>query len=676
MEYRLPASAMDERSETVRATESSESILRWTGYWKLALLAGATWVLTILAFTLDHAFGASAGVIVGLYAAAYLTGGALATRAAIEDLLSRTVNVDLLMVLAAIGAATIDAWAEGAVLLALFSTSNALEHHALRRTRNAVQALMDLSPDEATLVTDEGERVVHVSQLGVGDIVLIRPGEKIPADGEVASGSTTVDQAAVTGESMPVNKEAGDPLFAGTVNGSGSVRARVTRLSTDSTLAKIVRLVERAQEQKSKAERFADSFEGPYAAGVILVSILVAIAPMVAGEHPSTAFYRAMTLLVVASPCALVISTPAATLSALATAARNGILVKGGTYLDLVGRVHTVAFDKTGTITVGKLSVTDMAVFGDTTEDMLLSRIAAAEHLSEHPIGAAIVAEATRRNLVPRNPDAFQSIAGMGVTATVDGEPVAIGNEALFASIGMPVPDMVAEAIDAIRRDGRTAMIVGIGSTVQGVIGVADTIRPGVAEVIASLKRLGVARTVMVTGDNRLVAEAIAARVGIDEVHADLLPEQKLDLIERFKRHGKVAMIGDGVNDAPALATADLGIAMGGGGTDVALETADLILMGDDLAKLPFAMGLSRKMRRVVRTNLAFSLSVIVILVLAAMIEGIPLPLGVIGHEGSTIIVVLSSLRLLAYRGTSRQRPVPGPSVIESVPFERPSVAS
>jgi len=676
MERQLPVQAMEERPRIVMDSESPSAFRRWIDYWKLALLAGATWVLTILAFTLDHTLGASASVIVGLYVVAYLTGGTLATRAAIWDLLARTVNVDLLMVLAAIGAATIDAWAEGAVLLALFSTSNALEHHALSRTRNAVRALMDLSPDEANLVTDAGGRVIHVSQLDIGDIVLIRPGEKIPADGEVAFGSTTVDQAAVTGESMPVSKGVGDPLFAGTVNQSGSVHARVTRLSTDSTLAKIVRLVEQAQVQKSKAERFADSFEGPYATGVILISMLVALVPMLAGEDPSTAFYRAMTLLVVASPCALVISTPAATLSAIATAARNGILVKGGTYLELVGAVHTVAFDKTGTITLGKLSVTDLAVFGETTEDVVLARVASAEHLSEHPIGAAIVAEATRRNLPLSDPVGFQSTAGMGVTATVDGELVAIGNEALFASIGMAVPDVVAEAIDTIRRDGRTAMIVGIGSTVNGVIGVADTIRPGVAEVVASLKRLGVARTVMVTGDNRLVAESIAARVGIDEVHADLLPEQKLDLIERFKLQGKVAMIGDGVNDAPALATADLGIAMGGGGTDVALETADLILMGDDLEKLPFAIGLSRKMRRVVRTNLAFSLSVIVVLVLAAMIEGIPLPLGVVGHEGSTIIVVLSSLRLLAYRGSDRDRPVSVPAGVESVPLERPSVAS
>jgi len=632
-----------------RAGNASRSLQRFVSHWRLALAASTTWVSTSAAFALDHLTAAQAPIIVALYALAYLTGGLIAGRAAIADLVDRTVNVDLLMVLAAIGAATLDAWAEGAILLALFATSNALEHHALDRTRNAVRALMELSPDEATVLGDKGERTVPTADLAVGMTILVRPGAKIPADAEVISGASWVDQSAITGESIPVARAAGDSLFAGSVNGSGALQARVSRLSSESTLARIVRLVEEAQSRKSRSERFTDAFEGPYAMGVIAAAFLLAIVPIALGADRSDAFYRAMTLLVVASPCALVISTPAATLSAIANAARNGILVKGGSYLDGIGATTIVAFDKTGTLTHGRPTLTDLRVTGSMSGSEVLQRVASAEHLSEHPIASAIVAVASARGLPLLPVDSFEARPGLGVTAGVAGERIAVGNMALFRDLDIVVPPDIQSTLQALQQQGRTAMLVGDDRRILGVIGVADVVRPEAADVVAALKRLGVRRTVMLTGDNELVATSIARETGIDDVYPELLPEDKLEVITSLQRDGRVLMVGDGVNDAPALAAADLGVAMGIGGTDVALETADMVLVGDDLGKLPFAVGLSRKMRGIIRVNIGFSLAVITVLVLSTLSVGIPLPLGVVGHEGSTIIVVLNGLRLLTY---------------------------
>jgi Cd2+/Zn2+-exporting ATPase len=633
-------------------------VRRWWGQYGLALAAILAWVFLIVAFAVDRLTAAPHWVVVALYVASYLAGGTMATRTALEDLAHRKVNIDLLMVTAAAGAALLNAWAEGAVLLALFSTSNALEFYALRRTRNAVRALMDLSPSEATVIDADGEhRLVPVAALAVGDVILVRPGEKIPADAELTSGTTEVDQAAITGESMPVLKTAGDDVFAGTVNQSGAFRARVNRLSTETTLARIVRLVEEAQSQKSRAERFTDAFEGPYAIGVMVFAALVGIVPILLGADPGDAFYRAMTVLVVASPCALVISTPAATLSAIANAARNGVLVKGGSYLDELGVIDIIAFDKTGTLTVGKPSLTDLVVLDDRPVDVVLTQAASVEHLSEHPIATAIVAAARDRNLPLKRAHDFTTDPGRGVTGQLDSGFVAAGNEALFAAHGIPVETAAVEAAERIRAEGRTAILVGDETGVFGIVGVADQLRPGVAEAIADLKRQGVKRIVMLTGDNVRVGNAIARRVGIDEVYADMQPEQKLAVIEQLRTQGRVAMVGDGVNDAPALASADLGVAMGSGGTDVALETADVVLITGDLGRLQFAVGLSRRMRTIIRVCIGFSLAVIATLATLALTVGIPLPLGVVGHEGSTIIVVLTGLTLLAYRGRGTTLP-------------------
>ncbi len=625
----------------------------WWSRWSTALTAALCWAFLLAAVGIDHLTAASHGVVLFFYAIAYLTGGAFACFAALRDLVvDRHVNVDLLMVTAAIGAATVNAWGEGAVLLALFSSSGALEHHALGRTRRAVRALMELSPDVATLLRPEGEQVVPVETLALDDVVLIRPGERVAVDGVVLDGETAIDQSAITGESMPVAKQTGEVVFAGTINGHGAVQVRVTKLHQENTLSRIIEIVETAQEQKSRTQRFTDAFEGRYAVGVIAVAALIAVgSPLLLGWSFGDAFYRAMTLLVVASPCALVISTPAATLSALANAARHGILFKGSNHLENAGVVQIVAFDKTGTLTEGRPRLTDVVPLSGTgwDEAELLRRVAGVERLSEHPLAASVVAGAEVRGLIPAVATAFRAIPGQGVVAHVAGAELVIGNETLFASLGREIlPDSPTAAVaDRLRAAGKTVMIVGDATGVCGVIGVADTIRPAAPEVIARLKRLGVARTVMLTGDSPRVAEAIAAEVGIDEVYAGLLPEEKLAVVRRLMTEGTVAMIGDGVNDAPALATATLGVAMGAAGTDVALETADVVLMADDLTKLPYAIGLSRRARRTIRQNLAFSLAVIGVLVASALSIGIPLPLGVVGHEGSTVLVVLNGLRLL-----------------------------
>ena len=640
--------------EALSATTTRRSGANEEGVWERWRLVGAAvlcWALLVAAFILDHVAGAPGRVVVPLYILAYIAGGTFATAGALTDLAERHVNVDLLMVTAAVGAAFVDAWAEGAVLLALFSSSNALEHHALGRTQRAVRALMALSPEVATVLrpgTPDGEIEVPVVELTLEDVVLVRPGERVAVDGIVVAGETSIDQSAITGESIPVAKRPGDQVFAGTINGFGAVRVRVTRLAEESTLARIVEIVEQAQEQKSRTQRFAEAFEGRYAVGVIAASALVAaVPPLFFGEAFGDAFYRAMTLLVVASPCALVISTPASTLSALANAARHGILFKGSNHLENVGAVRTVAFDKTGTLTAGHPRLTDVVPFGEWDEAETLRRVAGVERLSEHPLAEAVIAAAHERGLVLAEASEFRALPGQGVRARVEGEELLIGNAPLFEEQGVPLAPGVVAVLDRLHAAGKTTMLVGDARGVRGVLAVADAVRPAAAGVVADLKSLGVERVVMLTGDDRRVADAIATQLGVDEVHAELLPEEKLDVVRGLLRQGTVAMVGDGVNDAPALATATIGVAMGAAGTDVALETADVVLMADDLTKLPYAVALSRRARRVIRQNLAFSLAVIAVLVTAALTVGIPLPLGVVGHEGSTVVVVLNGLRLL-----------------------------
>ncbi len=629
------------------------------GWWQenqLMVMAALTAVFLALGWGLGSLGLISHNVQLFFYVLTYLAGGTFATRTAIEATLHGHIEVDLLMVLAAIGAATIGGWVEGGILLFLFSLGNSLEHFALGRTHRAIRSLMELSPEDALVVRDGVERRIPVEELVVGDVVVVRPSERIPADARVISGESSVDQAPITGESIPVGKLPGDNVFAGTINGHGLLRLSVERVAHESTLAKIIRIVEEARGQKSETQRFTDRFEGTYAIGVIGISALTFLLPMLlfGTDEFHTWFYRAMTLLVVASPCALVISTPASILSALANGARQGILFKGAVYLENAGTITAVAFDKTGTLTLGRPRVTDVVPWQGVDESELMSVAAAVERLSEHPLGTAVVQHAEASGfgtLVDEGEISdLQSMPGRGVRAQVRGRMIRIGNDALFEVDGIALPPALREQADVLREAGKTTMYIFADDQPLGVIGVADVIRPVAPSVIADLHRLGIEKTILLTGDNERAARAIARQVGIDEWRAGLLPEEKLDAIREMQQAGvKVAMVGDGVNDAPALATATLGIAMGAAGTDVALETADVVLMSDDLTKLPYAVELSRRARRIIMQNLTFALGVILFFSLGAVIGLVPLPVGVIAHEGGTILVVTNGLRLLRF---------------------------
>jgi Cd2+/Zn2+-exporting ATPase len=556
------------------------------------------------------------------------------------------------MILAALGAAIIGQPGEGAILLFLFSLSNTLQTYAMDRSRKAIEKLLDLRPPVATVRRGSRLVTVPVEKLGIGDIVLVRPGERFPIDGQVISGNSTADQSTITGESMPVPKKVGDPVFAGTLNGNGGLEIRVTHLAQDTTLAKIVQMVEEAQSAKAQTQRMLDNFEQVYALLVLGGALLLTAVPtlFLKGDFYS-AFYRAMTWLVVASPCALVISTPASILSAIANGARRGILFKGGVHLEQTANIRVVAFDKTGTLTTGTPTLTQVIPLNGASADELLRLAAAVEARSEHPLASAILKAAEERRLGLPTATDFKAIPGQGVEAVVEGKSIWIGNERLFDERRTPIPAALRAQVASLEQDGQTVMLVNVDGEWLGLLAVADVLRPDASEIVADLKELGLTKVVMLTGDNERVAAAIASRAGVDEFYAGLLPQDKVRILKVLKeKYGPTAMVGDGVNDAPALAAADVGIAMGGAGSDVALETADVVLMGDNLAHLPYAIGLARQARRTVWQNLVFALSVIVLLVAAAFGANLPLPLGVVGHEGSTVIVVLNGLRLLAYK--------------------------
>lgn len=606
-----------------------------------------------LAAWIGAAYGLDPLVVGVLYAVSYVTGGYFGVIASIEALKEKTLNVDLLMLLAAVGAAFVGSPAEGAMLLFLFSLSNTLQTYAMDRSRKAIEKLLDLRPSVATV--RRGSRLVTlpVEQLTLGDVVIVRPGERFPIDGDVISGDTDVDQATITGESMPVHKQAGDGVFASTLNGNGSLEIRVTRQAKDTTLARIVQMVEEAQSTKASTQRMLDTFESYYAVFVLGAAVLLIFIPwLLLGNDFQTTFYRAMTWLVVASPCALVISTPASILSAIANAAKNGVLFKGGVHLEKTATLKVLAFDKTGTLTSGKPTLTETFAYGKEMDAPEMLRFAAAlEARSEHPLARSIVKSAQDRGLNLPTATDFRAIPGQGVEGRVDERHFWIGNERMFVERDVQIPaDLLARARQ-MEDDGQTAMYVYSAPQFLGLLAVADTLRPDAIEMIKGLKAAGIERVVMLTGDNPRVAAKIALKAGVDEFHAGLLPQDKVTVLKALQqKYGPVAMVGDGVNDAPSLATADIGIAMGGGGTDVAIETADVVLMSDDLRKIPFAIGLARRAEKVVWQNLIFAMAVIVILIASAFGARLPLPLGVLGHEGSTVLVVLNGLRLLAYK--------------------------
>jgi Cd2+/Zn2+-exporting ATPase len=600
---------------------------------------------------------------IALYVASYVFGAWDLTRHWIGGLRKGQVSfdIDLLMLLAAIGAAVLGEWLEGAFLLFLFSLAHALEHYALGRARGAIRALADLAPLVARVQRGEQTVEVPVEQVAAGDTVVVRPAERIPVDGVVASGTSAVNQAPITGESVPVDKATGDEVFAGTVNGEGALFITTTRAAGDRTLDRVVKLVEEAQTQKAPTQQFTERFERVFVPAVLVADLLLIVVPPLLGLWDwGTSFYRGMALLVAASPCALALGTPSAVLAAIAQAARNGVLIKGGAHLENLGTLRALAFDKTGTLTLGKPEVTDVVPAGGASEAELLSVAAAVERHSQHPLAQAVVRRADQQQLARPEAAPLESITARGVRSSVAGETVEIGSLRLWEEQGVEIDTEVRGAVERLQAAGRSTMAVRHGSRWLGVLGVADRPREEVRSTLDRLRTLGLQPLIMLTGDNKGVGDAIGREVGVDAVRADLLPEDKVTAIrELLREHGQVAMIGDGVNDAPALAHATVGIAMGGAGTAVALDTADVALMGDDLGKLPFAVGLSRKARGVIRQNLYVSLGVIALLAVATATGLFGIGPAVIAHEGSTLVVIANALRLLGYRGPPAAAPSP-----------------
>lgn len=635
-----------------------------------AILCG---VFLLVGWLIESFAELSDWIPLGCYVTAYVFGGYYTVTEAIEKIRAGKFEIDFLMIVAAAGAASLGAWAEGALLLFLFSIGHALEGYAMGKAKRAIEALSELAPRTARVRRDGTETEVPVEELVVGDIVVVKPDERVPADGFVIAGESSINQAPITGESVPVDKRpvddidaaAADPaslsgeyrVFAGTINQSGSIEIQVTKTAAENTLARVVTMVSEAETRVSPTQKFTKKFERYFVPSVITGVLLLLFAPMVIDESFSESFYRAMAVLVAASPCALAIATPSAVLSGVARAARGGILVKGGGPLESLGSLDAIAFDKTGTLTEGEPKVTDVRTTDGVDESELLRIAIAVEDLSKHPLAKAVVRDGKKKlgeresgsgGDVPEATD-LKSITGRGIQASVEGDLVHIGKDDLFAEVdGPPLPDSVRTIVESLEQNGRTTMIVRRGDRYLGVIGLMDTPREASKRTIAKLRELGIQRMIMISGDNQQVADAVAKEVGLDEARGDLMPDDKVAEIKKLHSEGGVAMVGDGVNDAPAMASASVGIAMGAAGSDVALETADVALMADNLDHLPLAIGLSRATRRIIRQNLWMSLGMVAFLV-PATIFGLNIGPAVALHEGSTLVVVFNALRLLAY---------------------------
>ncbi|MGV9418462.1 heavy metal translocating P-type ATPase [Streptomyces sp. NPDC003674] len=618
--------------------------------------AAAALVLFLVALPL-YLGGAPAWSWGPLFAAVYVTGGWEPGWAGLRALKDRTLDVDLLMVVAALGAAAIGQVLDGALLIVIFATSGALEAIATARTADSVRGLLDLAPTTATRLSDDGgEESVPTGELRVGDTILVRPGERIGADGRVVDGAGEVDQATITGEPLPVVKEAGDEVFAGTLNGTGALRVKVERDPSDSVIARIVSMVEEASETKAPTQLFIEKVEQRYSLGMVAATVALFTLPLLFGAALQPTLLRAMTFMIVASPCAVVLATMPPLLSAIANAGRHGVLVKSAVVMERLGQVDAVALDKTGTLTEGTPKVTDVRPLPGSGlgEEELLRLAAAVEHPSEHPLARAVVDAARARDLDIPPVEDFTSAPGTGVSATVAGRTVGVGSPTRLLTDGTHPAFAAATALE---EDGRTAVLVVADGTPVGVLGIADRLREEAAATTAALERLTGAAPVLVTGDNPRAAARLADEVGITDVRAGLLPQDKVTAVKELERAGrKVLVVGDGVNDAPALAAAHTGVAMGRAGSDLALETADAVVVRDELATIPTVIGLSRRARRLVVQNLVIAAVFITGLVVWDLAGRLPLPLGVAGHEGSTVIVGLNGLRLLADGAWSRAR--------------------
>ena len=599
----------------------------------------------------------SAGIALFLLTVAYVIGGYESTKEGLTTLFEEhQLDVDLLMMVAALGAASLGLWQQdytliidGAILILIFAISGALESFAMRRTERNIRRLMAVTPDTARTIRRDREVEIPIHQLQIDDIVIVRPGELIPTDAIIIEGHSSLNQASITGESIPVEKTAGEEVFAGTLNGHGALRLRVHQPPESSLIQRVIRLVEQAQTEAPPSQEFIEKFERGYAQVIVISGILLAIVPpLFLGWNWETTIYRALIFLVVASPCALMAAIMPALLSGIANGARQGILFKNGAQLEKIGTIKAVAFDKTGTLTTGKLQVVEILPTGENSPEQVLQLAAALEAVSEHPIGEAIAGAASEKNLQLLTAKNVQAKAGLGIVGFVENRAVIVGKSSFVAAeISRENPLLQAETT-RLENEGKTVIWVAQSQEILGLIAVADTVRSEAKQVIERLKKMGVKQIAMLTGDNQRTADSVAQSLGITQVYANLLPEDKLTAIRQLKQQYKtVAMVGDGINDAPALALATVGIAMGGAGTDVALETADIVLMANRLDKLPEAIRLGSRSNQIVRQNIAFALSFIALLLVANFAGKINLPLGVIGHEGSTVLVTLSGLRLL-----------------------------
>ncbi|WP_127760387.1 heavy metal translocating P-type ATPase [Peribacillus asahii] len=585
-----------------------------------------------------------------LYAIAMVISGYKPIKSAFYAIKSRSLDMNVLMSAAAIGAALIGEWLEGATVVWLFAIGNLLQTKSIERTRNSIRNLMNLAPAEAWVSV--GSEVIKkpVENIVVGDIIIVKPGDKIPLDGEIIHGESSVNQAPITGESIPVDKEIGNTVYAGTINEHGSLEIRVTKLVEDTTISKIIHLVEEAQEQKAPTEAFVDKFASIYTPIVFLLALAIMVLPPLFGFGTwGEWFYKGLELLVVACPCALVISTPVAIVSAIGNAAKNGVLIKGGTFLEKAGAITAIAFDKTGTLTEGKPKVSEIKTLNG-SEAELLSIALTLEDYSTHPIAQAIVGYANEKGIRPKNGELFKSIVGKGVQATIQEDIFYAGNLTLFEELNVSLED-VKKHVQEIQSKGKTVVIVGTQNQIIGIIAVSDTIRKTSASALNALKQSGVNQTVMLTGDNEGTAKMIASEANVNRYFAELLPEDKVDAIKKLQNEGhQVAMVGDGINDAPALATADLGIAMGGAGTDTAMETADIVLMADNLDKLPYTMKLSRKALTIIKQNIWFSIIIKVIALVLIFLGWLTLWMAVLSDTGAALIVILNAIRLLKFK--------------------------
>ncbi|WP_079079052.1 heavy metal translocating P-type ATPase [Streptomyces sp. DSM 15324] len=647
---------------------------------RVLLLPEARWALAALvSFLLAlplYLLGAPGWLWGTLFAATYVTGGWEPGREGLKALKDKTLDVDLLMVVAALGAAAIGQILDGALLIVIFAASGALEALATARTADSVRGLLDLAPGTATrLLADGTEENVAAEQLTVGDAILVRPGERVGADGQVLDGASEVDQATITGEPLPVAKQAGDDVFAGTLNGTGALRVRVERDPADSVIARIVRMVEEASETKAPTQLFIEKIEQRYSIGMVVATLAVFAVPLALGDDLQAALLRAMTFMIVASPCAVVLSTMPPLLSAIANAGRHGVLAKSAVVMERLGEVDAVALDKTGTLTQGTPRVTDIRPLPGSglDADALLSLAAAAEHPSEHPLARAVVDAARERGLPLTAAQNFTSAPGRGVTATLDGHTVQVGSPSLLPASARSH----REAVRQLEGAGRTAIVVLRDGVPAGVLGIADRLRPDAVATVAALTHLTGRTPMLLTGDNERAARHLAAEVGITEVHAGLLPQDKVSVVRAWEAEGRrVLVVGDGVNDAPALAAAHTGIAMGRAGSDLALETADAIVVRDELAAIPAAMRLSHAARCLVVQNLVVAGVFITALVAWDLIGTLPLPLGVAGHEGSTVIVGLNGLRLLREAAWPTSPETPPESPVGTAPSPTNSAAS